>query len=188
MSAATSLCVLFLAASAAFAGGFAPLMDVTRATWPERKQLGVVCDYRLSRSQVEALAAAAGPESRITVVDVRRPDQVTAATSLLKQHSIQLLVLMPGDRVAGDGTWGAAQLIRINANRGLPSVATTQAALRQGAVFSLGEGTGHQLMVNDRLIGTIDVILPNRFQVEGGRAEFAPAPRSMARIEVLRAE
>lgn len=187
MSTALSLSTLLLAASTAFAGGFGPLMEVTGATWPDRTHLGVVCDYRMSRAQVEALAAAAGAERRITVVDVQRLDQLASASRLLQNRGTQLLVLMPGDRVAGDGTFGATRLVRSLASEGLPSLATTRVGLRQGAVFSLGDGTGNQLLVNDGLIGTIDVILPNRAQV-GGRADLGSAPRTMARIEVIRAE
>lgn len=187
MSATLPLSALFFITSAAFAAGFGPLMDVTHATWPERNHLGVVCDYRMSRTQVLALAEAAGPGSRITVVDVQRHDQLATAARLLKQHDAKVLVLIPGDRVTGDGSFGAGQLVRNLAASGLPSLATTRVGLRQGAVFSVGAGTGNQLMVNDGLIGTIDVILPNRALI-GGRAEFSPEPRRMARIEVLRSE
>ncbi len=48
------------------------------------------------------------------------------------------------------------------ARKGMPSVGTTLAALEQGAVFSIGAGTGNQLRVTERLRGTVSVVLPSR--------------------------
>ena len=51
---------------------FSSLAQVAKTTWPEKNHIGVICDYRDSKAQVEDLALAVGPGSLITVVDIRR--------------------------------------------------------------------------------------------------------------------
>ena len=139
---------------------FSPLMQTVKTTWPENTHIGVICDYRSSQAQVEALANAAGGASMITVADVHRLDQTKAAAQLLAGRWAEFLVLLPEDRVAGDGSFGASMAIHRLALRGIPAVGTTPKAIAQGAVFSVGDGTHGEVLVTNRLKGTVDVILP----------------------------
>jgi len=141
---------------------FQPLMSTTQVAWPEKHHLGVICNYRASESDIWALAKAAGEGNLITVVDARTPEQASLAAAILANQHADFMVLMPRDRNFGDGTFGATVAVTRLANRGVPSIGTTQAALAQGAVFSMGDGTDGQILVTDRLIGTVDVILPSR--------------------------
>ena len=140
---------------------FQPLMKTTQTTWPEKHHIGVICDYQANKAQIEALAMAAGEGALITVADARRIDQAGAAASLLADHMADFVVLMPQDRFFRDGSFGATVAVQRLANRGVPSIGTTPVALKQGVVFSLGDGTEGQILVSDRLIGTVHVILPN---------------------------
>ena len=139
---------------------FSSLMQVTRETWPEKTHIGVLCDYRYSRPQVEALARAAGPESTITVAEIHRSDQANIGAQTVANSKADFLVLLPEDRLAGDGSLTATVAIRNLAQRGIPSVGTTPKALAQGAVFSIGDGTHGEVLVTDRTIGTVTVTLP----------------------------
>lgn len=172
-----------LAGLALAAEDFQPLMKVTQATWPTRQHIGVICNYRANEQQVMALAKAAGAGSLITVVDARRADEAGAAANLLADHKADYLVLMPQDPYFRDGSFGATIAVNRLARQGVPAIGTSSRALKQGAVFSLGDHTEGQLLVTDRLIGTISVILPDRAKVSG-QASFVLRPEGMATIAV----
>lgn len=156
----------FGAAALALAGfglqaeDFTPLMQVAKTTWPEKTHIGVICDYRTSQAQVDSLARAAGPGSLITVVDIHQPDKAPLAAQLVARNKADFLVLLPQDRLIHDGSFGATLAIAHLAMQGVPTVGTTAKALSQGAVFSMGDGTRGEIMVTNRLKGTVDVILP----------------------------
>ena len=143
---------------------FRPLMNTTQAAWPEKHHLGVICNYRANESDVWALAKAAGEGTLITIVDARTPEQASLAAAVLANQHADFVVLMPRDRNFCDGSFGATVAVNRLARRGVPSIGTARVALAQGAVFSMGEGTDGQILVTDRLIGTVDVILPERAQ------------------------
>ena len=184
----TSLAV----AVAAFAGlalhaeDFQPLLKTTQATWPARQHIGVICDYSASRAEVMALAKAAGEGAFITVADTRRVEQAVPAAHLIANHKADYLVLLPGDRMFRDGSFGATVAISQLGQRGVPAIGTTPVALKQGAVFSLGDGTRGELLVTDRLIGTVDVILPNRELAQ--KSALVLREKGLATIAVLPAE
>jgi hypothetical protein len=151
-----------LAGLALAAEDFQPLMSTTQTTWPDKHHIGVICDYEANRDQVAALAMAAGDGSLITVADTRRTEQAGAAAGLLADHKADFVVLMPRDRYFRDGTFGASVAVNRLALRGVPAIGTTAVALKQGATFSVGDGTDGQLLVNDKVPGTIDVLLPSQ--------------------------
>lgn len=159
-----SLCslVLGLAPLAAGSPDFNPLMAVARTTWPEKQHLAVVGNYAAIREDVQALAAAAAPGSRITVVDARTVSSLPAALQILDQRKADFLVMMPRDPIFFEGGVQGTSLVRGLARLGMPSVGTAPVAVRQGAVFAIGARTGGELLVTERLQGTVSVILPSR--------------------------
>lgn len=166
---------------------FQPLMKVTQATWPEKQHIGVICDYRANKSQVLDLARAAGENTHITVVDARLTEQASAAATILANRKTVYVVLMPKDRYFRDGSFGATVAMSRLANRGLPTIGTMPVALKQGAVFSMGDGTEGQLLVTDRLIGTVEVILPDHAQFSQ-KSSLVLQRKGMATIAVHSAE
>ena len=181
-----------LVAVAAFAGlalhaeDFQPLMKTSQTTWPAKQHIGVICDFKASHDEVMALARAAGEGTFITVVDTRRVEEAAPAAHLIANRKADYLVLLPGDRLFRDGSFGATLAISQLGRRGVPAIGTTPVALKQGAVFSLGDGTRGELLVTDRLIGTVDVILPSPAMTEKGALVLREA--GMATITVLPAE
>lgn len=139
---------------------FSTLMQVAKTTWPEKTHIGVLCDYGYSRAQVEDLAKAAGRGSMITVVDVRQLEKAQVGAQILTNRQADFLVLLPGDRLIRDGSFGATLAIARLAMNGIPAVGTSAKALGQGAVFAMGDNTNHEVLVTNRLKGTVDVTLP----------------------------
>jgi hypothetical protein len=173
---------LALAGLSLQAEDFTSLMQVVKTTWPEKNHIGVICDYRNSQAQVEDLARAAGSGAHITVVDVRVPEKGSLGAQLLANHQANFLVMLPHDRLVRDGSFDATVAIRRLAKMGIPSVGTTSRSLGQGAVFSLGEGTGGELLITPKLIGTVDVILPAG--ITYSRKASLPLGEGMATISV----
>jgi hypothetical protein len=166
---------------------FQPLMKTTQATWPEKQHIGVICNYQANEAQVLALARAAGEGALITVADTRVAEQANAAATILANHKADYVVLMPQDRLFRDGSFGATLAVDRLAKRGVPAIGTTAVALKQGAVFSVGDGTDGQILVTDRLIGTVDVILPNR-ALTSRKDSLVLRREGMATIAVHKAE
>lgn len=177
---------LALAGLALQAEDFSTLAQVAKTTWPEKNHIGVICDYRDSKAQVEDLALALGPDSMITVVDIRRDEQASGGAQIIANRHANYLVLLPKDRLIRDGSFGATLAIHRLAQRGVPTVGTSAKALAQGAVFSMGDATRGELLVTNRLRGTVDVILPAGI----GYSQKASLPlgEGMATIAVLAAE
>jgi predicted nuclease with RNAse H fold len=153
------------------ASEFTPLLSVTQATWPGKNHIGVVCNYADSKEQIQSLCDAAGSDATVTVVDARHERHLSSARNILLQRKADYLVLMPKGGVFREGGFQATRLVRTLASSGIPSIGTTPKALQQGAVFAVGEQTGWTLLVNDNLVGTISVVLPQKGQVfKGGGA------------------
>lgn len=184
------IAALTLASLGLQAEDFQPLMSTAKSTWPEKQHIGVICDFRSSEAEVMALARSAGVGATITVADTRSTEQARSAAALMANYRANFVVLMPHDRAFGDGTLGATLAIKGLARRGVPAVGTTPVALKQGAVFSVGDGTRGALLVTDRLIGTVDVLLPGHkaLALKADLQSVNPAGEGMATIQVISAE
>jgi hypothetical protein len=183
ISTALSVTAIALAGLALSAEDFQPLMKVTQTTWPEKQHIGVICNYSQNQDQVWALARAAGEGARITVADTRTVDLANVAATLLANHHTDYVVLLPRDRNFREGSFGATVAVNRLASRGVPAIGTTPVALKQGAVFSMGDGTDGQLLVADRLIGTVDVLLPSQ-AVIGQKSSLVLRREGMATVSV----
>ena len=181
--ALAGIAALALAGSAAQATDFGPLMNVVHSTWPARTHIAVVANYQDSREEILALARGAGEGSTITVLDLNARGQIEKAGHVLAQKvKPDLLVLLPHDPYVWDGSFDATYLVHAVAARGIPTIATTPTSMKQGAVLALGEATGMDLLEAERLIGTVEVILPQKARFLNTTASL---DRGMARISVL---
>jgi ABC-type uncharacterized transport system substrate-binding protein len=148
---------------AAWGGDFDQLIQVLKKAWPDKTTIAVVAEVASSKAKVDALAAACGGGMKIAVIDVKGPQDVGKAVGALANQKPHVLVLIPGDRVAGDGQAGATFLIQRLASQHIPTIATTEAGVKQGAVFAVGPGTGGKLLVNPKSATVAGVAVP-----EGG--------------------
>lgn len=154
--------LLVLAAISAWASDFDQMMQVLKKTWPDKTVIAVVVDAAGSKAKVDALASAAGG-MKIALIDVKGPQDMGKAVGALMSQKPHVLVLIPGDRVTGDGQPGATFLIQRMAAQHVPTIATTEAGAKQGAVFAAGPGTGGKLLVNPKSATVAGVSVP-----EGG--------------------
>ncbi|MDE3032242.1 MAG: hypothetical protein KGI56_01135 [Acidobacteriota bacterium] len=155
----TGLILALLAAPLLHAGDYDAVISAMKKVWPSRTSIAVVCDATASRGALNELTAAAGG-MRVLVVDVKGPQDVGKAIGTLSQHHPSALVLIAGDHVAGDGSAAAGFLIQRMAAEKIPTVATTQAGVKQGAAIGIGPGTGGKLFSNARVAAVAGVSLP----------------------------
>lgn len=147
---------------AAQSAEFAPLISTAERIWPDKTRIGVVCDYHYSKDMIASLAQAAQPGTIIHVVDTPSATRLASAQNILRNQKVDYLVLLPRDPVFFEGSFPATMLVGHLATSGIPSVGTRPVGLKQGVVFSIGPDTNGELMVTNKLVGTVSVILPNR--------------------------
>jgi len=155
--------LLLALATTAWSGDFDQMIQVLKKTWPDKTVIAVVAEVSASKAKVDALAAACGTGMKIALIDVKGPQDVGKAVGALANQKPHVLVLIPGDRVAGDGQAGATFLIQRLAAQHIPTIATTEAGAKQGAVFAVGPATGGKLLVNPKSATVAGVTVP-----EGG--------------------
>lgn len=154
--------MLALTGLSASAGDYDQVVAAIRKAWPERTRVAIVCDQGQSMAAIQALAGAASG-MKIIVVDVKGPQDMGRALGTLTSQKPDVLVLIAGDRVAGDGSAAATFLIQRLAGQKVPVAATTEAGAKQGAVLAIGAGTGGKLLVNPKAATAVGVGAP-----EGG--------------------
>ena len=146
---------------AAWSGDFDQAIQTLKKTWPDKIVIAVVAEVSSSKPKIDALAAACGSGMKIAVIDVKGPQDLGKAVGALGGQRPHVLFLIPGDRLAGDGQPGATFLIQRLASQKIPTIATTEAGAKQGAVFAVGPGTGGKLLVNPKSATVAGVSLPD---------------------------
>ncbi|WP_157492359.1 ABC transporter substrate binding protein [Geothrix fermentans] len=141
------------------AGDYDALIGVMGKAWPSVKTIAVVCDATSNKRAVAALTASA-EGFRVLVVDVKGPQDMGKAVAALSGRKPDAVVLLAGDHVAGDGTAAASFIIQRMAVQKIPTVATTEAGVKQGAVLAIGPGTGGKLMANVKVASVVGVPVP----------------------------
>jgi ABC-type uncharacterized transport system substrate-binding protein len=159
MTLRTLLCAAALVATPLLAGDFDALARTLRQTWPQCGTVAVVCDSAGSKPAVEALTAAfAG--LKVIVVDVKGPQDIGKAVATLTGRHPGAVVLLPSDKVAGEGSSAASFLIQRLAAAKIPTVGTSDQSVKQGAVFAVGSATGGKVLGNVKAAGVVGVSLP----------------------------
>ena len=148
--------ILLSAALPAFSGDYDALISALKKTWPDKTHIAVVCDQGNSKGAVSALAGAAGG-MKVVLVDVKGPQDMGKALGTLSGQKPDVVILIAGDRVAGDGSPAATFLIQRMAGLKVPVTATTEAGAKQGAVAAVGPGTGGKLLVNPKASAAVGI-------------------------------
>jgi hypothetical protein len=130
-----------------------------------------VGNYRRSAAEIQTLAEAAGEGSTIVVLDVDALQATDFRLPLVVANRIKpdYVVLLRNDPYFQEGILTSTWLVRQVAQRGIPSLGTTPRAIRQGAAFAAGPETGGEVLVNEEMKGTINVVLPAPVPVAGLR-------------------
>lgn len=155
------ICVsLALAGGALAAGDYDALFGAMKKSWPNAHNIAVVCDSAGSKAALAAVTGAAGG-MHLMVVDVKGPQDMGKAIGTLSGRKPDAVILLAGDRVAGDGSSAATFLIQRMAALKVPTAATTEAGVKQGAALGIGPGTGGKLMSNARVAAVSGIAVPD---------------------------
>jgi ABC-type uncharacterized transport system substrate-binding protein len=141
------------------AGDYDAVIGAMKKAWPQVGTVAVVCDANGSKAALSALTAAAGG-LKVMVVDVKGPQDMGKAIGTLTGRKPDAVILLSGDKVAGDGSSAASFLIQRMAALKVPAVATTEAGVKQGAALGIGPGTGGKLMSNAKVAAVAGVAVP----------------------------
>ncbi len=139
---------------------FDQLVAVLKKTWPERKEVAMVCDLTASQPFVDDLMKAAGGTLKVKVYEVHGPGDIGRVANQILGAKTDVLVLVPSDPVAGDGLKEAEYLIKKVAASRIPAVATTESAVRQGALIGVGPGTNGVVFVNKKAAAVVGLSVP----------------------------
>lgn len=159
MKLMTLLSTAALLTASLAASDYDALGKAVRSAWPQVGTVAVVCDTTHSKAAVDAISGAL-PGMKVIVVDVKGPQDMGKALGTLGTRRPDAVLLVAGDKVAGDGTSAAAFLIQRMASAKIPTVATTEAGVRQGAVLGVGPGTGGKLLANAKVATVAGVTIP----------------------------
>jgi len=150
---------LALAASVLVAGDYDALISAMKKSWPQVNIVAVVCDTGASKTALATLTGSAGGMT-VVVVDVKGPQDMGKAIGTLTGRKPDAVILLAGDRIAGDGSSAATFLIQRMAAIKIPTAATTEAGVKQGAALGIGSGTGGKLMSNAKVAAVAGVVVP----------------------------
>lgn len=150
--------VLFVLACslAVQANDYDALMGAMKKAWPSVGTVAVVCDTNSSKAALSALTAAAGG-LKLMVVDVKGPQDMGKAVGALSGRHPDAIILLAGDKVAGDGSSAASFLIQRMAAMKIPTAATTEAGVKQGAALGM---VGGKLLCNAKVAAVAGVEVP----------------------------
>ncbi len=155
----TAFIFLALATPALLAGDYDAMFSAMKKSWPTCETVAVVCDANGSKAALSALTGAASG-MKVIVVDVKGPQDMGKAIGTLTNRKPDAIVLVAGDHVAGDGSSAASFLIQRMAGIKIPTAATTEAGVKQGAALGIGPGTGGKLMSNAKVAAVAGVAVP----------------------------
>jgi ABC-type uncharacterized transport system substrate-binding protein len=157
-----ALVVLAVLAVPGRAGDFDAVIKSARQAWPERRTVVVVCHKDASSMALMDLGSAT--ENLVSMfvlhVDSQKDLDKTLSTVTRKPKDEIFLLLISDDPVTGEATQAGKILVGRMTSRGIPVVGTTAAALKLGAVFAQGPGTGDKLVPNHEVAKKLGVALP----------------------------
>jgi len=155
----TAAAILVFTASALTAGDYDAVLGAMKKAWPTVETIAVVCDATGSKTSLAALTGAA-TGMKVIVVDVKGPQDMGKAIGALSGRKPDAVLLLAGDRVVGDGSPAATFLIQRMAGIKVPTAATTEAGVKQGASLGIGPGTGGKLLSNAKVAAVAGVTVP----------------------------
>ena len=159
MKLVTLLSAAALLASPLAGGDYDALGKALRHALPKCGTVGVVCNATQSKAAVEAITGAMSG-MKLIVVDVKTAQDMGRALGTLGSRHPDVVVLVAGDKIAGDGTSAAAFLIQRMASTKVPTLATTEQGVRQGAALGVGPGTSGKVLANAKLAGLTGIAIP----------------------------
>jgi ABC-type uncharacterized transport system substrate-binding protein len=159
MKLVTLLSAAALLASPLMGGDYDAIGKALRHAMPNCGTVAVVCDSAHSKSAVDAIAGGMSGMN-VIVVDVKGPQEVGRAISTLGNRHPDVIILVAGDKIAGDGTSAASFLIQRMASAKVPTMSITEQGVRQGAALGVGPSTGGKVLANAKMASATGVAIP----------------------------
>jgi ABC-type uncharacterized transport system substrate-binding protein len=159
MKLVTLLSAAALLASPLLGGDYDAIGKALRHAVPNCATVAVVCDSAHSKGAVEAISGGMSGMN-VIVVDVKSPQELGRAINTLGTRHPDAILLVAGDKIAGDGTSAAAFLIQRMASAKVPTMAITEQGVRQGAVLGVGPSTGGKVLANTKMATATGVPIP----------------------------
>ena len=158
-----SLCLAAISALPAWAGDFDAVISAVKQAWPERQTVVVICNKDSSSMALMDLGSATENSLSLFVLHVTSSKELEISLRPISRKPRNELValLIADDPVTGDGTEACRTLIARMAAKGIPVVGTTAPPLKQGALFSIGSGTGDKLLTNPEMAKKLGLTLPD---------------------------
>lgn len=144
------LAALALAAgSSLFAGDYDAMLDTVKRVLPG-KTLGVVaCHLEGNKAAVRELAEAAHHRGlKLRFLDIPNAGQVNAATGNLPALNAEFALIVDSDPVVGSNGSKTKSLTSAYDSLGMPSFATDEAAVKNGATLAIGPKTQGKVVPN----------------------------------------
>lgn len=159
MKLVTFLSAAALLASPLLGGDYDALGKTLRHALPNCGTVAVVCDSANSKAAMDAITGGMAG-LKLLVIDVKGPQEVGRAISTLGSRHPDAILLVAGDKIAGDGTNAATFLIQRMASAKVPTLSITEQGVRQGAALGVGPGTGGRVLANSKMAAITGVSIP----------------------------
>lgn len=148
-------------ATSLFAGDYDTVLSLAKKTWTS-STVAVICDSNMSKAELEKLIASANG-LKIYVIDVKGPQDMGKAIATATSKKPDVIVLLSGDHVAGDGSSAASFLIQRLATQKIPTVSSSELGLKQGAVLGV---VGGKVVGNKSAAAAVGVVVPSGVPVQ----------------------
>ena len=157
-----SLISIAAMAGTLFAGDFDEVIMSARQAWPERQTVIVVCNKSSSAMALMDLGSSTEKVISLLVLDLAAAKDLDKVLGNLarKSRTEVFVLLIADDPLTGDNTVAGRMLLVRMTSRGIPVVGTTPEALKLGAVFVQGVGTGGKLITNLEVAKKLGVAVP----------------------------
>jgi len=148
-----------LLSSPLLGGDYDAIGKTLRHALPNCGTVAVVCDSVHSKSSVDAIAGGM-TGLKVIVMDVKNPQELGRAIASLGSRHPDAILLVAGDKVAGDGTTAATFLIQRMASAKVPTLSITEQGVRQGAALAVGPSTGGKVFANAKMATITGIPIP----------------------------
>jgi ABC-type uncharacterized transport system substrate-binding protein len=153
--------VSILAAGTLMAGDYDDVLTTVKATWPERRTVGILCSLDGNQMALLDLTdAAKAKDFNVVVVNLTKPRELAKQMNALLSRHPDVILVMDDDPLVGVKTVNIRTMINQALTHGVPSVSITEAALKCGAVLAVGNDTQGRILVNMAVAKKLKLELP----------------------------
>ena len=155
----------------AFAGDYDHALDVIKKAWPERVKGVAVCNLEANQlAMLELVDTAKAKGVSLAIINLQGAKDLNKTATTALNRNADFLLFIDDDPFVGVKTDLGKTLAKRALARGLPVVALTRDALKEGAALAVGAGAQDAVYYNAEVIKKLGVVIP-----EGALDAAAPA-------------